>query len=245
MPFAVAFNDFTLDGVQRWEERDGFRIAPSKAPRKHARIGQNTAFRTRKFVTLPCEVFKDSESELETYLEDLKAAIYGKLGNLRRKQDGPYLKAILASTGGMDDAALLPGTRRTISLEFECEPMWYGDERSESFLSQAPGANNLVVNNGRAGAPPVIEVSGLSGSGITVIVTNTTIGMGMTFIGDVAAGQSIVFDHVNARIIKGGGNANEDVDIPNFWELIPGSQNIRVDAPDTFNLTIQWLERSP
>lgn len=245
MAFDISFNGFDISRVLSWQDNDGLDISSNARGRRHAKISQGFGFRKPKFVTLACEADADSEAALEAYWEDLMAAVTAGVGNLTRKDNGRYLKAILSGIGGIDAAERLSGKLRAFTLEFECEPFWLGAAQSVSFLSQAPGANNTVTNNGKASAEPVIEVSGIVGVGETVTITNTTIGAGMTWTGDLASGQSIIFDHPNARVLKGNADAMAGLARPNFWELKPGAQNLRYDGNDNVNLTVQWVERWP
>src|SRR5688572_29684736 len=112
MAFAIKFNDFTFEGVARWQETDSQRVSRQSYPRRHARLLHNFAFRDRRFVTLSCEVFFDTAAELETYLENMKAVIFSGAGRLYWLDNGRYLTAILTSTGGLHDYARLPGRSR-------------------------------------------------------------------------------------------------------------------------------------
>ena len=245
MAFQISFGGLTIDGIASWEDSSPSRVVPQIFPRRHGAVVPKQSFLGPRTVIVNGEVDKTSEAALKSYLSSLSAILSDKgRDKLILRDDSRFLNASKTgfSHGFHSDRA--PALAARFAIEFFCDdPFWYST--TQQTLTQAgiaSGTNFTVTNNGGAKTPPRIVVSGVSGAGVFVQLTNTTTGLNVKFSGDIAVGQLITFDHTNFKCLKAGGSALAGF-TGTFFELIAGAQNLRYDGSGTATVVVEHLER--
>src|SRR3990167_8257875 len=118
MAFQIKFAGVTIDGVDRWAESRPAKLPGLTFPRRHGALVQEAAFSGPRIVNLSGEVSKDSEALLQSYLDDLGAALFEAGRNkLYLKDNTRYLNAICSATGFPEyDAARRPADTARFSI---------------------------------------------------------------------------------------------------------------------------------
>lgn len=248
MSFSVRFGSLTIDGCTEWTQNNRRRIIEHRFPRRPGAIGPQAAAKDAKEITLNCEVFKDSDTEIRDYFNNIETFLDQRLDKLYLRDDNRFLWAIGELVPISYRANSDPAKHAFYNLRFVAhDPYWYDGVTQTD--TQNLGAGNVltwpITNNGGVRTPPAIEINrtGAGQQKFDVIITNTTTGLYLRWNGSLGAGSKLIFDVVNKRVTIGGGNGLTDFQGTLNFELEPGVNNLRYDGPGEVTIDTAWLQR--
>ena len=184
--------------------------------------------------------------QLKSILEDLRHTLTD-LGRDRLVlwDDNRYLNAVKEDFNYSFVSSKLPSYRADIEIDFLADdPFWYAPTTSNSTANLTGTGVFSITNNGRARTPPVFEIIRSAGTDSNdVILTNTTTGLWVKWVGTFVVGNKLVFDMVNRRTLMAGALAlNATLGSINF-HLEPGLNNFNYQGPGNVSITTAWNER--
>lgn len=248
MSFSVKFGALTIDGCTEWTQNNRRRIVEHRFPRRPGAIGPQAAAKDAKEITLNCEVFKDTDTEIRDYFDTLETYLDQRLDKLYLRDDNRFLWAIGELVPISYRANSDPAKHAFYNLRFVAhDPYWY-DGATQSNSQNVGAANALnwqITNGGGIRTPPVVEITRTSAAQDQqdVLITNTTTGLYLRWNGTLASGSKLIFDIVNKRVTVGGGNGLVNFQGTLNWELESGLNNLRYDGPGNVTIDTVWLQR--
>src|SRR4026207_1225125 len=94
MSFSLRFGDFTLEGCNELPGSPPYRVTEHRFPRRPGTIAPRVPAKDSKRISLRGEVWKDSESQIIQYFEQLGAKLDAGRDRLYLRDDDRYLNAV-------------------------------------------------------------------------------------------------------------------------------------------------------
>ena len=226
MAFNIKFADFVLEEVHSWKQRRNNKMTHISLPRRHGTLIPDVAFSDEMIINLQGEVWKDNETALRDYFDDLGAVLmnFGK-DRLYLRDDGRFVYAICTGTAFPEyNAARAPSRGAAFSLEFTAgDPFWYSATEAENHQTgPASGATWTITNAGKVRTPCRIHITAVGADRIDVKVTNTTTGLYMRYRGLILQNQTVVMDGEQYSCKNNGANDLNHFEGSFFsWKLEP------------------------
>ena len=204
----------------------------------------DVAFSDEMIINLQGEVFKDNETALRDYFDDLGAVLmnFGK-DRLYLRDDGRFVYAICTGTAFPEyNAGRAPHRGATFSLEFTAgDPFWYSATEAEDHKIGTT-TTWTITNAGKVRTPVRIHITAVSAPALDVKVTNTTTGLYMRYRGSIDTGESVVMDGEQYSCKNNGTNDLNQFE-GSFFLLEVGINNLTYSGPAGVNIDVYWRER--
>lgn len=246
MAFLVKFADFEIEGIHEWKPTRKNKVSHLSLPRRHGTLIPDVAFSDELIINLSGEIWRDTETELRDYFDDLGARLmnFGK-DRLYLRDDGRFLYAICSGTMLPNfEAARLPTLHAQYSLEFTAgDPFWYSAIEAShlEYVTTTPQSWSLT-NNGKMRTPARVHITANLGPKRDVRVTNTTTGLFMRYRGTIAENQTLIMDSDRSSCQNNGLNDLNQFE-GNFFLLEQGVNNITYVGATETQVDIYWRER--
>lgn len=247
MAFQLQFAGLTLDDVAELFEESPSRVHIDLFPRREGGVGPEVALRAPKTFRLTGQLIKDSESALDTYLQNLKQKLNAGVGQLVIKDNNRYATVIKKDFGIMYRAGELPTRAVRFFIDLVApDPFFYSTTESTSGVStiSASPQSFTVTNNGGVYCHPKIEVKAVGADKTNVKLSNTTNGQYVQFTGTIVNGQTLIFDCVAQKVTNGAQNGLASFLGDSKLSLMAGANNLLYEGPASgVEVTVKHVAR--